>query len=233
MQAQQLDLGLVVAYGRILRPDTLASSRIGFVNAHFSLLPLWRGAAPVERSILAGDESTGVSLMLMEEGLDTGPVIAAGETEIAPDDTGGSLTAALSSLAGDLILDHLAPFAHGQRDPAPQLDRLSTHAAMLHKDDARIVPSMPADVVERTVRAFHPRPGAWFRAGGSTFRVQAAHLAAASVPDGAMVVEDRRLLLGASDGALVIDKIQRSGGRPMTGAAFANGHRGESFELEA
>lgn len=233
LEAEEVDLGLVVAYGRILKPAALATTRFGFINVHFSLLPLWRGAAPVERAILAGDETTGVSLMLMDEGLDTGPVIAAGETEIAPDDTGGSLTAALASLGADLVLDHLLPFTKGQRDPAPQLDRLATHAARLTKDEARIVAGTPSDVVERMVRAFHPRPGAWVVAGGTRYRISAAHLAAASVVDGTIEVQGDRVFLGSPDGiALAIDRIQPEGKRVMTGAEFANGHRNAVLTLD-
>jgi methionyl-tRNA formyltransferase len=233
MEGAGVDLGLVVAYGRILPPSTLATTRFGFINVHFSLLPLWRGAAPVERAILAGDETTGVSLMLMEEGLDTGPVIAAAETEIAPDDTGGSLTAALASLGADLVLDHLVPYTQGQRDPAPQLDRLSTYAGRLTKEEARIVGGTPAEVVERMVRAFHPRPGAWVTAGGIRYRILEAHLAAASVVDGTVEVQGDRVFLGSTEGVVLeIDRIQPAGKRVMTAVEFANGHRGAVLTLD-
>ncbi len=233
MEAAAVDIGLVVAYGRILKPAVLAATRFGFINVHFSLLPLWRGAAPVERAILAGDETTGVSLMLMDEGLDTGPVIAAAETEVAPDDTGGSLTAALASLGADLVLDHLLPYTKGQRDPAPQLDRLATYAARLTKEEAQIVAGTPSEVVERMVRAFHPRPGAWVVAGGTRYRIHKAHLAAASVVDGTIDVQGDRVFLGSPDGiALEIDRIQPAGKRVMSAAEFAYGHRNAVLTLD-
>jgi methionyl-tRNA formyltransferase len=232
MRAADVDLGLVVAYGRILKPETLSTTRFGFVNVHFSMLPLWRGAAPVERAILAGDETTGVSLMLIDEGLDTGPVIAVAETEIAPDDTGGTLTAALSSLGADLVLDHLVPYTHGQRDPAPQLDRLGTHADRLTKQEARIVTGTPAVVAERMVRAFHPRPGAWLMAGETTYRIHQAHLAAEPVRSGMLEVKGSRVVLGTGNGALEIDRIQPAGKRVMTAAEFANGHRDAVLTVE-
>ena len=222
----------MVAYGRILKPETLATTRFGFINVHFSLLPLWRGAAPVERAILAGDEKTGVSLMLMDEGLDTGPVIAAADVEVAPDDTGGTLTAALASLGADLVLDHLVPYTQGQRDPAPQMDRLSTYAGRLTKDDARIVVGTPAAVIERMVRAFHPRPGAWLAAGETTYRIHEAHLAVGSVPAGRIEVRGNDVLLGTVNGVLSIDLIQPAGKRIMTAADFANGHRDAILTLD-
>lgn len=227
-----IDIGVVVAYGRILPREVLESTRFGFVNVHFSLLPLWRGAAPVERAILAGDETTGVSLMLMEEGLDTGPVIAVADTDIAPDDTGGTLTAALSSMGAELVLDHLVAFTQGQRDPAPQMDRLSTYAGRLTKDEARIAEGTPAYVVERMIRAFHPRPGAWVAAGGSTYRIHQAHLVADSVAEGTIEVKGDRVLLGTADGVLELDRLQPAGKRAMSGSDFANGHRDGLLTVE-
>ncbi len=124
------------------------------------------------------------------------------------------------------------PYTQGQRDPAPQLDRLSTYAGRLSKKDARIVTGIPAVVVERMVRAFHPRPGAWLAADGSTYRIHAAHLAAVTVADGRLEVRGNEVLLGTVDGALSIDRIQPAGKRVMSAADFANGHRNAVLILD-
>ena len=143
------DVGVVVAYGRLLDRQALAATRIGYVNVHFSLLPRWRGAAPVERSIMAGDAVTGVSLMRLDEGLDTGAIIAVNETDISEDDTGGSLTARLADLGGQLLADHLPDYLAGSLQPADQIDTAATYAARLTPEEARLDPEQPAAALAR------------------------------------------------------------------------------------
>ena len=138
LQNRSFDVGLVVAYGRILTPEMLASTRYGFLNVHFSLLPRWRGAAPVERAIASGDERTGVTLMKIDEGLDTGPVLGEIATPIGPDETGGSLSARLSHLGARLVDEITPEYLVGRRRPVPQLDTDTTHASRLSKEEARI-----------------------------------------------------------------------------------------------
>ena len=138
LQHAEADIGVVVAYGRILTRTALETTPAGFVNVHFSLLPRWRGAAPVERAILAGDETTGVSLMQIDEGLDTGPVIAAVETPIASDETGGSLSGRLSYLGAMLIDDVVPDLLAGRLDAAPQLRIGVTAAGLLTPAEAQI-----------------------------------------------------------------------------------------------
>ena len=220
------DVGVVVAYGRLLDRSALASTRVGFVNVHFSLLPHWRGAAPVERSIMAGDTVTGVSLMRLDEGLDTGPIIAVDETDVAEDDTGGSLTARLADLGGQLLAGHLPDYLAGSLLPADQIDTAATYAPRLSTDEARLDPDLPAAVLARTVRALHPRPGAWVALEGARLGV----LRAADVPTGPDAGTIERLdglpVLGTAEGGLALLEVVAAGRRSQPGSAWMHGRRG-------
>jgi methionyl-tRNA formyltransferase len=227
------DLAVVAAYGRIVRPATLAVPRIGFVNVHFSLLPRWRGAAPVERAILAGDDSTGVSLMLMEEGLDTGPVIAAAETDIEPDETGGMLTGRLAHLGAHLLHDALPAFAAGDLHPAPQMETGAVSAPMLSTAEARIEPGLDSEVVHRMVRAFHPRPGAWLSAAGERLGVLETAPSGEVIDVGCIDIVGGVPYLGLHDGSLELRTVQPAGKRALSGRDWANGRRGEGAVLDA
>ncbi len=227
-----LDLGVVVAFGRIIRPETLATTRIGFVNVHFSLLPRWRGAAPVERAILAGDDSSGVSLMLMDEGLDTGPVIAAIETDIGPEESGGTLTGRLAHLGAALLHDALPAFATGGLHPAAQMETGAVPAPMLSTAEARIHPGLDSEVVHRMVRAFHPRPGAWISAAGERLEILEAVESGEVVDTGCIDIVGGVPHLGLRDGALELRTVQPAGKRPLSGRDWANGRRGEGAVLD-
>ena len=164
-------LGIVVAFGQLLPPALLAAVPLGFVNVHFSLLPRWRGAAPVERAVLAGDAETGVCIMQIDEGLDTGPVYASVRTPIAPDETAGELRGRLAALGTDLLLRTL-PNIESQAPEPQQGD--ATVAAKLTVDEFRVDPSRPAEELARVVRAGNPRPGAWFVVNGKRVKVRRA-----------------------------------------------------------
>ncbi len=233
MQSEYLDVAVVAAYGRILEPEVLRTTRVGFVNVHFSLLPRWRGAAPVERAIATGDEITGVSLMLIDEGLDTGPVITAHETDIDDDETGGSLTARLADLGGLLLSEVLADFVAGHRIPAPQIDAAALLAPRLTSADARLDPQRDGVVLEREVRAYHPRPGAWVSVEGVRIGVLQARLSEESVAPGRIEVIAGRPVLGCGTGALELVELQAAGKRRMTGADWANGRRGAPGHVDA
>jgi methionyl-tRNA formyltransferase len=226
LQDAEIDVGVVVAYGRILSAAALASAPSGFVNVHFSLLPRWRGAAPVERAILAGDESTGVSLMQLDEGLDTGPVIAVVETPIAPDETGGSLTGRLSYLGGMLIDDAMSELLAGRLDSAQQLRTGVTIANRLERSEGRIDASWAAASAERAIRAFNPRPGAWFSIDGSRCRVHRASYSDEAVTPGAIAAFNGSAVLGLEGGSLALELVQPAGKAAMTGTAWLNGRRG-------
>ena len=232
MSGRGLDVAVVVAYGRILRPDVLATTRVGFVNVHFSLLPRWRGASPVERAIVTGDEITGVTLMLIDEGLDSGPVITAKETDIEEGETGGNLTARLADLGGLLLSEVLADFVAGHRVPAAQIEAGALSAPRLTTEDARLDPTREAAALERAVRAFHPRPGAWLSIAGIRTKLLAARVVQEPVEIGRIEVIDGRPVLGCHSEGLELVSVQPSGKRVVTGIEWANGRRGEPATVD-
>ncbi len=232
LQDAGIDVGVVVAYGRILSPAALASAPAGFVNVHFSLLPRWRGAAPVERAILEGDESTGVTLMHLDEGLDTGPVIAAVETPIAPDETGGSLTGRLAYLGGMLIDDAMSELLAGRLHTAPQLRAGVTIANRLDRSEGRIDASWTVAYAERAIRAFSPRPGAWFSIEGTRCRVHRASFSDEGVTPGAIAPFNGVAVLGLEGGSLALESVQPAGKAVMTGTAWLNGRRGAGGHID-
>ena len=205
---RRLDVAVVVAYGRILRPELIATTDTGFVNVHFSLLPRWRGAAPVERAILAGDEYTGVSLMVIDEGLDTGPVFAAEETTINEYESAGQVTGRLAWLGAEVLRDHLDGYVHGRLKPARQMATGATSAPRLTSAEARLDPSMAPTTFARAVRAFNPRPGAWVSAGGRRIKVLEVGPATPEVVPGRIEVINGRPILGLRGGAVELIEIQ-------------------------
>ena len=221
------DLGLVVAYGRILTPAMLASTPYGFLNVHFSLLPRWRGAAPVERAIAAGDERTGVTLMKLDEGLDTGPVLAEIATPIADTETGGSLTARLSHLGASLVDAAIPEFLAGRRRPVPQIDAHTSHAGKLTRDEARLDPQWDAARAERTVRAFTPRPGTWMSTPDGSLKVLSASPTDITVEPGRITLVGGPVVAGFADGAMVLSRVQAEGKQAMSADTWMHGRRGE------
>lgn len=221
------DVVLVVAYGRILRPRMLACTRFGCVNVHFSLLPRHRGAAPVERAIRAGDERTGVSLMLLDDGIDTGPLLAQRETPIGPDETAGELTARLADVGAALVEEALPRYLAEEIVPRPQPAEGATYAPMLEKDEGRIRWDRPALDVHRHIRAVTPRPGACAFLDGVRIRIHRTRLLpwAPSPGPGRLVIEGKRLLVGAADTCIEILELQREGRRCTDAACFLAGSR--------
>jgi methionyl-tRNA formyltransferase len=226
------DVGLVVAYGRILEPRVLELAPLGFLNVHFSLLPRWRGPAPVERAIMAGDETTGVSLMLIDEGLDTGPVIGVVETPIAGDETGGSLTGRLSYLGSMLVDDTTPEYLAGRLEPAPQMDAVSSMAPKLDADETRIDGNWPADTAERAVRAFHPRPGAWLLIDGVRHKLLKVAPSEARVKPGAVEAVDGVPIAGFGHGSLELVTLQPEGKGRQPGSTWLNGRRGAGGTID-
>jgi methionyl-tRNA formyltransferase len=226
VRASGAELGVVVAFGQILPVSLLEALPLGFVNLHFSLLPRWRGAAPVERAILAGDLETGVDLMRIEAGLDTGPVFARVRVPIAPNDTAGELHARLVERGTELLRTHLPTVA--TTVPEPQVGE-PTYAEKLEVDEFRLDPTNTAAVLARLVRAGNPRPGAWFRVGGKRVKVWRAHEAGEGEP--LHVDEPGRIdangALATTDGVLVLDEVQPEGKRAMTASAWRAGVRGD------
>jgi methionyl-tRNA formyltransferase len=226
LTAYRADLLVVVAYGLILPRKVLALPRLGCWNVHASLLPRWRGAAPIQRAILAGDTESGVDLMQMEAGLDTGPVLLQRRTPILPDDTGGSLHDRLSQLGAQLLAEGLQRALAGAIPAAvPQSGHGITYAYKLDKTEARLDFSRDAVELARQVRAFNPWPVAEAAISGETLRVWSAQARAVlhhGVP-GEVVAADREgIELACASGVLRITEVQRAGGKRMPALAYLN-----------
>ena len=227
--ALDLDVAVVAAYGLILPEPILAAPRHGCLNVHGSLLPRWRGAAPVQRAILAGDERTGVCIMGMEKGLDTGPVHARRETEIGGK-TAGELTAELAGIGGALMIDVLGRF--DTITPEPQPEDGVTYAHKIEKAEARLRFGKAAEQVARQVRAFNPAPGAFVEFEGERYKILTTHFVdeAASFASSfgfpdlmAGTVLNDRLWIACGTGILMPDMIQRGGRSPMHVISYSHG----------
>jgi methionyl-tRNA formyltransferase len=216
--ALDLDAAVVAAYGLILPRPILEAPRRGCLNVHASLLPRWRGAAPIQRAILAGDRMTGVTIMQMEAGLDTGPMLAATETEIDRK-TAGELTAELARLGAEAMVDVLAQL--DRIGPRPQAEAEATYAPKVGKDEARLDFARRAVEVDRQIRAFNPAPGAWFEAGGERFKLLAADPVQIAGEPGTVL--DEFLTIACGEGAVVPTLVQRAGRAPMSGAELLRG----------
>jgi methionyl-tRNA formyltransferase len=226
LDASDATFGLVVAYGAILSEPMLDTLPAGFLNVHFSLLPRWRGAAPVERAIAAGDERTGVTLMRIDEGVDTGPVIGEVPTPIADDETGGSLTARLAYLGASVVDATVPDYLSGRRIPVPQIDAGATAARRLTRADGALRPTQTASEAERAVRAFTPRPGAWLSTPDGALRVHEALVAERAIDPGSIAGEHGSVLAGFSDGSLELRVVQPEGRGRQAAQAWLNGRRG-------
>ena len=220
--ALELDAAVVVAYGLILPKPILEAPRLGCFNIHASLLPRWRGAAPIQRAILAGDSETGITIMAMDEGLDTGPELLKETVPIGPSATAETLHDQLSVLGARLIVEALEGLATGQLTPTPQAEEGATYAAKLTRDEGRLDWNRPATELEHQVRAFSPWPGAWFTHGDDRLKVVAAELAPGSGAPGSVI--DDQLTIACGAGALRLLNVQREGRAPMTAAAFLRGY---------
>ena len=219
------DLLIVAAYGLILPQEILDLPRSGCWNIHASLLPRWRGAAPIQRAILAGDSETGVCIMRMEAGLDTGPVYLRRSIPIAADETGGSLHDRLAPLGAEALLECIDRLLDGSLpEPLPQEDSLATYANKLDKAEAQIDWTRPAEEIERLVRAFNPWPVAWFELQGERLRVWTAEAIgrgrALGKPGHVMAADDAGIDICAGSGGLRLREVQRPGGRRMPVADF-------------
>jgi methionyl-tRNA formyltransferase len=227
--ALDADVAVVVAYGLILAKPVLDAPREGCLNLHASLLPRWRGAAPIQRAIMAGDKETGVMVMRMEEGLDTGPVCMAERLGIRPEETAGRLHDRLASLGADLMVRALAALERGTLNCVPQTEDGVTYAAKIDKAEARIDWARPVREVVDQIRGLSPFPGAWtdMRVGNAVERVKIlrASLADAGVTS-AMLDGGDGLVVPCGNGAIRIEELQRAGKRPVAADAFLRGAKG-------
>lgn len=242
------DLGVVAAYGRILRPDILEIPPHGHLNVHASLLPRWRGAWPIGEAIRADDAVTGVSIMQLDEGLDTGPVLALREEPILPDDTTGSLEARLAPIGADLLIETIPGFLSGAIAPRPQDDGQATYCRPIRKEDGLIDWRQPATSIERLVRAMIPWPGAYTFWEGKQLRILRSHVqplpvahqtlqSSAGLSDdgepgaltkstpGTVIRLGKDAAVVTGEGILVLDEVQLEGKNPAPARSFINGYR--------
>lgn len=218
------DLIVVAAFGQILRPAVLDLPRFGCINVHGSLLPRWRGAAPIQASVLAGDRETGITIMRMDPGVDTGPILSQRYLPIADDDTGGSLFTRMAPLGAKLLLETLPRYLGGDLIPQPQSEIGVTYAPMLKKEDGILDFSQPAIMLERRVRAFHPWPGTWFEWNGAPLKVLRARVDGANNPGmGRRLTIEGLPAIGTGEGVLIFEEVQPAGKKPMPGKAFLAG----------
>lgn len=222
LAAWRPDAVVVVAYGLLLPQAVLDIPRLGCINIHASLLPRWRGAAPIQRAILAGDRQSGITIMRMEAGLDTGPMLSRQAIEIGLEETGGSLHDRLAALGADMIVSALDSLADGSAQFEAQDDALATYARKLSKAEAVIDWTQPAEVLVRQVRAFDPWPVAETRFDGQQLRVWAAHVAPAAgvAAPGTVLSCDAGIAVMTGQDVLVVDRVQLPGKRPVAARDF-------------
>ncbi|GJQ36973.1 MAG: methionyl-tRNA formyltransferase [Anaerolineaceae bacterium] len=229
LKAWNPDLIVVAAFGQILKKDVLELPQYGCINVHASLLPRWRGAAPINAAVLAGDEETGVTIMKMDVGLDTGPMLAKRSLRIKPDDTTGSLIGALSTLGADLLIETLPGYIDGKVTLKPQPEDGVTYAPMLKKEDGRLDFEKPAVELERRIRAMNPWPGAWFEWNGAPLKVLKARtdilFTYMNQTPGNRLVSGNEPVVATSNGFLFLEEVQPPGKKQMSGKSFLAGAR--------
>ena len=220
----RVDALVVVAYGLILPAAALAAPRLGGFNIHASLLPRWRGAAPIQRAVLAGDRESGVTIMRMDAGLDTGPMLLTGKVPIGADMTAGELHDALAPLGARLIVEALAALERGALPDTPQPADGVTYAKKISKDEARLDWSRPAAELARAVHGFNPAPGAWSELDGERVKILRAHAAPGRGAPGTVLSADAAgIHVATGDGALSITQLQWPGGKPLAAREIVAG----------
>jgi len=220
--ALDAEVAVVAAYGLILPQAILDTPRYGCLNVHASLLPRWRGAAPIQRAILAGDEESGVTIMQMEAGLDTGPILLRQSLPLPPDATADWLHDSLADLGAGLIVEALDKLANGILVSEAQPEEGVVYAAKLRREEGRIDWTLPARQIERQIRALNPWPGLWFEAGGVRIKVLKAALESGTGAPGTLL--DDQLRIACGDGALRLLLVQRPGKAAMPAAEMLRGH---------
>ncbi|HYF39156.1 MAG TPA: methionyl-tRNA formyltransferase [Gemmatimonadales bacterium] len=217
------ELGVVVAYGHILRPEVLSIPPRGMINVHASLLPRYRGAAPIQHAILRGETETGVSIMQMEAGLDSGPVLHRVATRIEPDETAGELTTRLSVLGAASLIEALSLISGGLARAQPQDHSRATYAPKIDREAARLAWERDATTLVRQVRAFDPAPGAWAILNGGTLKVFGARKVPGSGEPGTVLAAGERLVVAAGQDAVAIREVQPAGKTRIPVAAWVRG----------
>jgi methionyl-tRNA formyltransferase len=221
------DLIVVAAFGQILRPAVLDLPKYGCINVHASLLPRWRGAAPIQAAILNGDTYTGITIMRMDPGIDTGPILSQRSLPITQSDTGERLSIKLSYLGADLLIEILPAYLSGNKMLIPQDEIHATYAPMLKKEDGMLDFALPAIDLERQVRAFNPWPGTFMDWNGQILKIHHVHIVdQPSEKPGKHVIVDGTPAITTGSGILVLDDLQLAGRKIQTGQEFLRGVRG-------
>jgi len=219
------DVIVVVAYGQILPRDVLEIPRLACLNLHASLLPRWRGAAPIQAAIAAGDCETGITAMYMDEGLDTGDILLQRRVEILPNDTGGSLHDRLAQIAPEALLESLRLVAAGNAPRIPQDNARATYAPKLKREHGLIDWSESAEAIERKIRAYNPWPGAFMKVDHQNLKVFSASVVDLNGQPGEVLRSDEDLIVATGKDALSLAEVQLEGKRRMSAAEFLRGHR--------
>ena len=222
------DVIVVMAYGQILPRDVLEIPKIVSLNLHASLLPRWRGAAPIQAAIAAGDRQIGITVMYMDEGLDTGDILLQRTIDILPDDTGGSLQDRLAQIAPEALLESLRMLEKNSAPRIPQDNAQATWAPKLKREHGRIDWSEMAEAIERKIRAFNPWPGAFMEIGGRNLKIFSASVVNLGGEPGEILKSENELVIAAGKGALLLGEVQLEGKRKMSAAEFLRGHHGRS-----
>jgi methionyl-tRNA formyltransferase len=226
LQTWSPDVIIVAAFGQILRPEVLDLPKYGCINVHGSILPRWRGASPIQAAILAGDQETGITIMKMDPGIDTGPILSQRYIPIAPDETGGTLFEKLAPLGAELLLETLPKYLSGEIQPRLQPEEGATYTKMIKKEEGLLDPARPAGELERRVRAFNPWPGAYLLYNGKPLKVEHASIAPVTANAGQRVIHQGLPALGTPEGLLVLEEVRPAGKKTMSGKAFLAGARG-------
>ncbi len=224
IQTLQPDAIVVMAYGQILPRELLETPKVACLNLHASLLPRWRGAAPIQAAITAGDRQTGITVMYMDEGLDTGDVLLQRSINILPDETGRSLHDRLSQVAPESLLEALHLLAGGNAPRIPQNAALATYAPKLTRDEGQIDWNKPAEVIEREIRAYNPWPGAFTQLAGRNLKVFSAAIVDVGGKPGEILNSDQELVITAGQQALSLGEVQLEGKRRMSAPEFLRGY---------
>lgn len=225
LRAWAPDLIVVAAFGQILRPELLELPRYGCLNVHGSLLPRWRGAAPVQAALLAGDTRTGITIMKMDSGVDTGPLLSQRALSITAEDTAGTLLEKLAVLGAGLLLETLPDYLSGKLLPQPQPVEGITYAPLLKKEDGRLDFARPSAELARRVRAYQPWPGTWMPWRESVLKILRVSTGAGQLAPGTRTVSRGLPAVGTADGLIIFEEVQPAGKKAMTGKAFLAGVR--------
>lgn len=225
IRAWKPDVIVVAAFGQILRENVLTLPPHGCINVHASLLPRWRGAAPINAAILHGDSQTGVTIMKMDAGVDTGDMLAKRAVDITPKDDAGTLSDKLSQLGGELLVETLPKILSGEITPEKQNDEDATHAPMLSKEDGRLDFSQSAEYLTRMVRAYSPWPGTFTEWDGKLLKVQKAFAVKGNAAEGETLIHQGLPGFGTGDGVLVMEELQLAGKKRTGGEEFLRGVR--------